>query len=490
MDPQHAPTESGRQPTGPERDWFYIGLPSRPKLVARSSSTPFHFHGDAWSLDRKALAVVGDHPIVGKWNDEPSPLRNKILGILAEQDVDWQAIDILRIGYNDEREKPVIVSISVSVHTSWETGSQVARECREALVEHELGDVHCEIKESVLFNLASSFAVLQQDSHPHSPNLHPHMYHLSDQLGTAIASRDKPSREGTKGIYLRRTDGEPDEIFALTCRHVCYGDSEKDSRLPGKETLLRSKSVIQLPERTTKELVDDLDEWRQESVKNLEDEESKGECYQDRERRLSKITKYQQDIRDTDRLLQHFALRNALDTRVFGQVADWCLIRLKADFHERRLSELSNRVYIAPPQSPLSRKAVGTVAASELQNPKEKLIVGMRGRTSDLKFGIVNQVKSVTRRPFQDGRKFLSKECCIVAVGVSGEFTRPGDSGACVFDLNGRAVAMVTGGISREQASQGGDNYGLNYAMDVTYATPMEWLLEDMKACGLSMEIL
>ncbi|KAK1948794.1 hypothetical protein LY78DRAFT_595157, partial [Colletotrichum sublineola] len=248
--------------------------------------------------------------------------------------------------------------------------------------------------------------------------------------------------------------------------------------------------VIQLPETTTKELVDDLDEWRQESVKKLDEEESKGECYQDRERRLSKITKYQQDIRETDRLLQHFALRNALDTRVFGQVADWCLIRLKADSHERRLSELSNRVYIGPPQSTLSRKAAGTVAASELQNPKEKLIVGMRGRTSGLTFGLVNQVRSVTRRPVQDGRKFLSKECCIVADKVGREFTRPGDSGACVFDLNGRAVAMVTGGISREQVLQGGDDYGLNCAMDVTYATPMEWLLEDMKACGLSMEIL
>ncbi|KAK1990590.1 hypothetical protein LX36DRAFT_592292, partial [Colletotrichum falcatum] len=428
MDPRHPPT-------GPERDSFYVGLPSQPKLVARSSSTPFHFNNNAWSLDRKTLAVVGEHPIVGKWNNEPSPLRNKIIGILAEQDVDWRAIDILRIGYVDE-EKPVIVSISVSAHTSWETGSKVARDCRETLVEHGLDDVHCEIKESMLVN--SSFAVLQQDSHPHSPNFHSAMYHLSDQLGTAIASRDNPRREGTKGIYLRRTNCDPAEIFALTCRHVCYGGSEKDSRLPGKETLT-SKSVIQLPERTTKKVKDYLDEWRQESVKNLEDEESKGECYQDRERRLSKITTYEQHIRETDRLLQHFTLRDDLDTRVFGHVADWCLIRLKADAHERRLSELSNRVYIGPPQSTLSLNPASTVADSELQCPKKKLIVGMRGRTSGLTFGVVNQVKSITRRPVNDGRTFLSKECCIVAERDSRVFTEPGDSGACVFDLNGRA---------------------------------------------------
>ncbi|CCF32512.1 hypothetical protein CH063_04888 [Colletotrichum higginsianum] len=486
MDPQRPTTGLQRPPTRHERDSFYFGLPSRPKLVARSSLTPFHFDGDGWSSDRKTLTVVGDHPIVSKWDDEPSPLRNKILGILAEQDVDWQAIDILRIGYVN-KEKPVIVSISVSAPTSWETGNKVAQDCREALVQYGLDDVHCEVKESMLVN--SSFAVLRQDYHPHSFNFHPYMYRLSDQLGTAIASRDKPDREGTKGLYLRRTGCEPGEVFALTCRHVCYGASEQDSQLPGKETR-PGKSVIQLPEITTKTLVEDLDEWRQELTKDLEKEESKGECYQDRERRSSKITAYQQDIRETDRLLQQFTLRNALDTRVFGHVADWCLIRLKADAHERRLSELSNRVYIGPPQSTLSLMAAGFLPASELQNPKKKLIVGMRGRTSGLTFGLVNQVKSVTRRPITDGQTFISKECCIVGDRANREFTQHGDSGACVFDLNGRAVAMVTGGISRQQVSKGGDDYGLDRAMDVTYATPMEWLLEDMKACGLSMEIL
>ncbi|KAK1596660.1 uncharacterized protein LY79DRAFT_543846 [Colletotrichum navitas] len=74
------------------------------------------------------------------------------------------------------------------------------------------------------------------------------MYQLSDQLGTAITSSDKPRQEGTKGIYLRRTSSKPANIFALTCRHVCFISSEVGSRLSGKETL-PSKPVIQLPER-------------------------------------------------------------------------------------------------------------------------------------------------------------------------------------------------------------------------------------------------
>ncbi|KAK2006682.1 hypothetical protein LZ32DRAFT_611027 [Colletotrichum eremochloae] len=506
--------DSQRPPTSLERDWFYLGLPSQPKLVARSSSTLFHFGVDAWSSDRKTLTVVGEHAIVGKWNNEPSPLRNEILGILAQQDVDWKAIDILRIGYVDE-EKPVILSISVSAHTSWETGSRVARDCREALVAHGLDDVHCEIKESILVNLAS---VLKQDLHSHPPKFHSFMYHLSDQLGTAIASLDHPRQEGTKGIYLRRTGGEPvAEIFALTCRHVCYSDSETGSRLPGKETL-SSKPIIQLPEKTTELLVGDLNKLKEESIEIIE-EESKRECHQERGSRLGKVTICQQEVRETDRLLQHFTLREALDTRVFGHVeytsdyvvrtskclSDWCLIRLKADSHERRLSELSNHVYIGPqdlgtlfPCTPwfLTRDLEhdgtlhiqGIVADSELQNPRKR-IVGMRGRTSGLSFGIVNQVKSVIRRTVKDGRTFFSKECCIVAHRNNhGSFTKPGDSGAYIFDLKGRAVGMVTGGITREDVLQGEEYY--YQAMDVTYATPMEWILEDMKACGLSMEIL
>ncbi|KAK2010256.1 hypothetical protein LZ32DRAFT_607705 [Colletotrichum eremochloae] len=517
MDPQHAPTEFERQPTGPERDWFYMGLPSRPKLVARSSSTPFHFHGDAWSLDRKALTVVGDHPIVDKWNDEPSPLRNKISGILAEQDVDWQAIDILRIGYDDEREKPVIVSISVSAHTSWETGSQVARDCREALVEHGLSDVHCEIKESVLVNLASRFAVLRQDSHQYPLHFHSYMYHLSDQLGTAIASQDQPRREGTKGIYLRRSGCEPAEIFALTCRHVCYGDSERDSRLPGKETSA-GKSIIQLPEKTHNTLVDRLEAYRNKATAAIQYAREKQEACNVNQ--STSIAKFKGNAEAANTILQYFSCRTSLSSRVIGEAAytraydvqdpgflsDWCLIKLEEKYHERRLSDLSNRVHVGndelqsrfPDSEPTidiqglqdqSIQLRGFVAVSELQNRKIERIVGMRGRTSGLTFGLVNQVKSVTRR-LKDGRTFLSKECCIVSDRANDVFTRPGDSGACVFDLAGRVVGMVTGGITREQVLQGGDDYGLDRAMDVTYATPMEWLLEDMKACGLSMEIL
>ncbi|KAK1993612.1 hypothetical protein LX36DRAFT_661359 [Colletotrichum falcatum] len=504
-----------RRPTRYERDSFYHGLPSRPKLVARSSSTPLRLGVDGWSSDRKTLAVVGKHAIVGKWNEEPSPLRNQILGVLSRKNADWHAVDVLRIGYADE-EMPVIVSISVSAGTAWEVGDAVARDCRRALVEHGLDDVHCEIKESRLADLAS---VLQQDAHQHPPHFHAHMYHLSDRLGTSIASLEQPRLEGTKGLYLRRADGEPDEIFSLTCRHVCY--HETTGCLLPRQKSLASKPVIQLPEKTTDRLVKALEERKHEVMERLQTEDAKGECYgqDERERRVNNAAAYRQDMLETDRLLQYFIRRKDLNTRVFGHVAyasdyavrtsgflsDWCLIRLEADSHERRLSELSNRVYIGPQGlSTLFPRTVrvrdpdrdgtlcirGVVAVSELQNADRKLTVGMKGRTSDLQFGLVNQVRSVTRRVWEDAGAVVSQECCIVADRVSHAFTQPGDSGACVFDLEGRAVGMVTGGMTRDDMVRSGDDFGMDRLMDVTYVTPVQWLLEDMKACGLAMEIL
>ncbi|OHW89891.1 hypothetical protein CSPAE12_11522 [Colletotrichum incanum] len=469
-----------RQPTERDCAWFYYGLPSQPRLIARSSSTSYRFGFDGWSSEPKTLTIVGKHDIVGKWNDEPSSLRKEVLDTLAEKKVDWQAVDIVRIGYVGE-EMPVILSISVVPGTlSWVVGDQVAGQCRNALLDHGLDDVHCEIKESRLVNLASAPAVLQQDRHDHPLRWYSYIYQLSDQLSTSIASLDQPHREGTKGIHLRRAGGESGEVLVLTCRHVCYGEREKGSRLPEEETL-PSKSIIQLPGKTRDNLVVGL------------------KSFNVRRARRSKQKKRRERPATRD-----YGVQDP------GFLSDWCLVQLEARCHERHLSELSNRVYIDgddfDQRFPVRDTAVdvvqdrhhdrtiqvgGIVAVSELLDTSRTHIVGMRGQKSGLRFGLFNQVKSVVRRVYSDGPTFLSRECCVVADSAdsSSIFTKKGDSGACVFDLEGRAVGMVTAGIERGDLLQGNDDYGLDRAVDVTYVTPMEWLLADMKACGLSMEI-
>ncbi|KAK2052472.1 hypothetical protein LY76DRAFT_620557 [Colletotrichum caudatum] len=142
--------------------------PHRPRapglLVARSSTTPFNpININAWSSDSKILTVVGEHPIVSQWNNDRSSLRNEIVAILTSEAVEWQAIDVIRIGYACDDNMPVVLSISIMAATlSWDVGNRVACRCQSALDEHGLKDVCCEIKESALVNLASTPAVLKQ----------------------------------------------------------------------------------------------------------------------------------------------------------------------------------------------------------------------------------------------------------------------------------------------------------------------------------------
>ncbi|KAF5678172.1 hypothetical protein FDENT_9056 [Fusarium denticulatum] len=88
---------------------YSSGLPDCPNLVARSTTTP-------WS---------GPHAVVPIWNDSTGPLRQKILE--AVQDIDWNAIDILRCGsadFNDRHlVRPVILFVSVGPEsTTWLNG--------------------------------------------------------------------------------------------------------------------------------------------------------------------------------------------------------------------------------------------------------------------------------------------------------------------------------------------------------------------------------
>ncbi|EFQ36511.1 hypothetical protein CGRA01v4_15057 [Colletotrichum graminicola] len=132
-------------------------------LVARSSTTPFKPIDNAWSSDSKTLTVVGEHPIVSQWNNDRSSLRNEIVAIPTSEAVEWQAIDVIRIGDARDDDMPVAVSISIMAATlSWDVGNRVAWRCQCALDEHGLKDVCCKIKESAIVNLASTPAVLKQ----------------------------------------------------------------------------------------------------------------------------------------------------------------------------------------------------------------------------------------------------------------------------------------------------------------------------------------
>jgi hypothetical protein len=61
----------------------------------------------------------------------------------------------------------------------------------------------------------------------------------------------------------------------------------------------------------------------------------------------------------------------------------------------------------------------------------------------------------------------ISKEWCVLS-SISKPFSEPGDSGSVIFDLKGRIGGIMSSGM------------GLIKSVDTTYATPMDWLLNDI----------
>ena len=175
-------------PEPPSKDevrLYYYGLPSEPRLVARSNASTLKWQN--WSIGRgmvrrdpfwddpkfeKYLHPVGSHPIVQKWDG----CKNQIINILSSLSVDWRAIDVLRVGIrppdlNDWRlhgldlpplnmlgsSPTVLVSVKPD-SCSWATGYEAVIQCKGILDRHELTDVHCEIKESKVYQEAGEGA--------------------------------------------------------------------------------------------------------------------------------------------------------------------------------------------------------------------------------------------------------------------------------------------------------------------------------------------
>jgi hypothetical protein len=62
-------------------------------------------------------------------------------------------------------------------------------------------------------------------------------------------------------------------------------------------------------------------------------------------------------------------------------------------------------------------------------------------------------------------------EYCVVNIPTLNFFSYQGDSGACVVDIDGRIVGMI----------QSGNGENVPYGAEITYVSPMEWIIQDIK---------
>ncbi|KAK0758066.1 hypothetical protein N5P37_009364 [Trichoderma harzianum] len=219
----------------------------------------------------------------------------------------------------------------------------------------------------------------------------------------------------------------------------------------------------------------------------------------------------------------------ASDYSGFTWLRDWALIELLPNSHQAALSSIQNIVYLGTESSIRDcmrrngeqyqrrlmdlRKSLITNGELKLQRvavPMEEifispesqdvhesgLLVGKYGASGQLSFGLGNTLKSVVRHTemSEGGREteLISEEWAIISTTMThskhwaenyrqDSFSRVGDFGSCIWDMQGRPAGIITAGSSGSQSAIDGH---------ITYVQPLERLLKDIRLDGFDVELV
>jgi hypothetical protein len=71
-----------------------------------------------------------------------------VLGISQKGQVDWTSVDVVRIGYEDKWQKPVVVWIGVDPDSNvpYKVNYDTAVQCEQLLLDHDVEDVEVEMR--------------------------------------------------------------------------------------------------------------------------------------------------------------------------------------------------------------------------------------------------------------------------------------------------------------------------------------------------------
>ncbi|KAF4451735.1 hypothetical protein F53441_5414 [Fusarium austroafricanum] len=221
-----------------------------------------------------------------------------------------------------------------------------------------------------------------------------------------------------------------------------------------------------------------------------------------------------------DGVIGHVEFSSPMELGSHGRLRDWVLVELYQDKHATPLASLRNRLPITfkfqelyhqvehshtriiidhlrrhggEPSDMLDMlmhvRPMG-VLKSELI-PEDYLqtapsfgkdypgmIAVKHGAKSDFTLGVRSGIESVTC-PCINGPEVISDNWCILTEARI-PFSSAGDEGSFVFDVFGRVGSMITGGLGRKENPN---------RLYITYVTPMNWILEDIKVRGYEVKL-
>ena len=196
-----------------EATQYYAGLPSSPRLLARTSSTLWQKPTGPEAYRKiKQLGVVVNHELNGVWEFKVAP---KVQDCLDEMQVLWTSLDIVRIC---EVGGPSTVTLWIGVKPKSlddKDANTAAFRCLDVLKAFRITDVDVEIRESLVIRSAGPQLlppVLSSD--PTAEVSHP----LTHALGLHITPLDAPFTAGTGGFFMT-LGGNTKPLFLVTARH-------------------------------------------------------------------------------------------------------------------------------------------------------------------------------------------------------------------------------------------------------------------------------
>ena len=523
-------------PSDMESKYYYHGLPSRPRLVARSSTTPWEVVTGPWTFPvPKELRPIGNHRGLRRaWQ---SLLPTQLFQAFDELHVNWTSLDVLRMasvrdGYtagadattgDDEAHAILWVGV-MPVSLTPEDGYMAAMRVQHLLRDFGIFDVECEIRETRV--LRSVGPKLLKPLITYDDPTRDVRISLTTTLGQPIATLARPWAEGTLGFFAQ-AGGDRSKLFFVTAGHVVTRQGEQNTVYHRTTTTQPAQKVILLGRESYGKLlakirneVDDMTmliEDRETTAKRFEGDESD----EAKEHRIKNETWFD-DSRKTREAFRNLEKEVATkwdnpENRVMGFkllspplvagapplgfTQDWAMIQLDLEkidatnfvgnvidlgtaFSRGQLTRMMNPHPRNPPGFKFPAGGLlrirGKISLDEMRHPtlldgngEPGIVVVKRGRTTGLTIGRATELESFSRIVFEGVPPHISKEWAILPYDKkSGPFSDGGDSGAAIVDGHGRLGGIVTGGTSYSSS------------LDVTYAPPIDGLLDSFRQWG------
>lgn len=142
------------------------------------------------------------------------------------------------------------------------------------------------------------------------------------------------------------------------------------------------------------------------------------------------------------------------------------------DFHKRRLSILCTMDAASETLPVTTRGGILQFTGSDDHNKNRAVRVAKHGRSTGWTCGTLNELRSNCRLVLPGKADLITTEWCVFNVPHAAHFSSKGDSGAAVIDFGGKIVGMVHRCNAKSE----------RYRAEITYVTPMDWIIEDIKA--------